>query len=363
MSPRNKGFTIVEIIVVVAVMAILSSMTAPALIQMIQKRDAETEKIVLDEITKALGRYAIAQNEIPNDDPTLNVGGEDWATLLASYTNYSADQLRIDTWGQERAYTSHQETERFLNTDINIAYATIHSSGVNIESEGGVGIPLGSVVNGFTTFAEHSDLSWWANSTAPVTQFANIGAEGDDLMTKFTNYQNIINNYNITLERAQSIAGALESYSQSKYTEALLFENALPDGDPAADPNINIRIYFPPSQPESGTDGALYSPYVISDMGGFSFGSDNRVASSTNDALRYTEMVQLMRLLGLPDSYCCNAMERFDSGGDSVEKPFHYFSNPRPRGPGATGCGTRPSTGGNNLSPRLSLSIDAKTCG
>jgi hypothetical protein len=49
-------------------------------------------------------------------------------------------------------------------------------------------------------------------------------------------------------------------------------------------------------------------------------------------------MIDLMRILGLPDSHCCSAMEL---GVDDLPLPFYYYSNPR-RKVGA-GCDVRGS--------------------
>ena len=358
---RHAGFTMVEIIIVIGVMAVLATLTTPAIIQMMQKRDQESERLILIEITEALGRYALQNNEIPSDNPANNPGGDDWATLLASYTNYSQDQLRNDTWGNPRAYISHEESEVFLSVDITIGYATIHSRGVDRAAEAGTHIATGSVIDGFRVYGDRTSSAWWSNQANEVQVFGEVESGGDDLMVKFTNYQIVVDNYHTTLERFRAVAGILGTYAQAKYTEALAFDNALPDGHASKDPNVNIRLYYPPSLTQAGGDSALYSNYVQSDMANFSFGADGRVYSRNNNQLRRDEMVQLMRLIGLPDSYCCSALERFTTGGESYEMPFYYFSNPRPRG--ASGCGTRPSTRGDNLPPRLVLEVDSNTCG
>lgn len=360
-SARHSGFTLVEIIIVIGVMAILFSLTTPAIIQMMQKRDQESEKIILQEITQALDRYALHNNEIPSDNPASNPGGSDWAELLAGFTNFSADQLRTDTWGNSRAYISHEEVETFLNVGIQIGYATVLSRGINQNAEAGNHIAIGSTVNGFDTYASSTAGAWWSNQANETDAFAEVVAGGDDLMAKFTTYQTAVDNYHTTLDRFREVAEVLGTYAQSVYTEALSFDNSLPDDHPSKDPNVNIHVYYPPSQTQSGSDSASYSSYVTSDMGNFSFGGDNRVYARSTHITRRDEMIQLMRLLGLPDSYCCSALTRFTDGGDSYEMPFYYFSNPRPRG--SSGCGTRPSTGGNNLPPRLVLEIDSNTCG
>jgi|GEM_PF-1499917 len=359
-NPRHAGFSLVEVIIVVAVMAILATLTTPALIQFIQQRDEQTEQSVLLEIERALSLYAQSRNALPSDNATANPGNEDWATLLAPFTNLSERQLRTDAWDRDRAYISHAVTERFLDADIEISYITVHSGGINRDAEASSGIATGSTVDGAITFAGRNSSNWWKNQSNPVSAFGTVQAGGDDLLIKFTNYPNVIANYNLSLERLKNVSVALETYSKSKFTEALVFDNSLPDGSPSKDANINNRIYYPPSNTQAGTDSGLYSPFVTSDMSSFSF-SSSRVYSRGNDTRRRDDMIQLMRLLGLPDSSCCNALERFDSSGDSLEVPFYYFSNPRPRT--GTGCGTRPGVGQSSLPARLTTRSDASTCG
>lgn len=357
---RNAGFSLVEVIIVVAVMSILATLTTPALIQFIQRRDEQTEQTLLLEIERALSLYAQARNELPDDNSARNPGSDDWATLLSSFTNLSEDQLRRDVWDNERAYISHTTTERFLDADVEISYITVHSRGINRDAENDTGIAVGTTVDGTLSFGARTASGWWSNQSNPVNAFGTVQPGGDDLMIKFTNYPTVIDNYNTTLERIRDVSIAIETYSKSKFNEALVFDNSLPDGSPSKDPSINTRIYYPPSNTQAGSDAGRYSPFVVSDMADFNF-SSNRVYSRGNDSRRRDDMIQLMRLLGLPDSSCCNALERFDSGGESLEVPFYYFSNPRPRS--ATGCGARPGANDTSLPARLTTTSDSQTCG
>ena len=54
-------------------MAILATLTTPAIVQMMQQRDEATEQITLNEIADALQRYALDNNEIPSDNAAMEI--------------------------------------------------------------------------------------------------------------------------------------------------------------------------------------------------------------------------------------------------------------------------------------------------
>lgn len=346
----NKGFTLVEIIIVVAVMSLLLTMSFPALISFIQKRDEESEKLIQAEIAKAVNRYYVKNNTIPSDTASNNPGNEDWYDLLASLTNLSGDNIRYDTWGNERRYVSYIETETLLDSDFDIGYVSIHSRGADRELTNARGV----AVNSSGDFAPSTNGGWWKNRPNPTNAFANLESDGDDIYIKYTNRQNVMGGYEETLNRMGSLSKALESYAQAKYLETMIAE---PTND-----NIHLWIYYPRSNSSGGLNlyGASSNTdrLVLSDMDRFDFGGDNQVANSNNDTVRRAEMIELMRLLGLPDNHCCSALER-DSNGE--EKALFYFSNPRPR---SSGCGSRPGVNDPvKLPPRITTKNDSNTCG
>ena len=64
---NNKGFSLVELIIVIAIMAILVGVMAPQLIKYIEKSNVSADQQMLDTVYQAL-RYAIVETEVQEDD-------------------------------------------------------------------------------------------------------------------------------------------------------------------------------------------------------------------------------------------------------------------------------------------------------
>lgn len=95
---RNKGFSLVELIIVIAVMAILAGALAPMLIKYIEKSRRSTDLQTADSIQGALQRVLVDTNFPPD--------GTEQAVIIANEnTTYSdpatciADELFIELGG------------------------------------------------------------------------------------------------------------------------------------------------------------------------------------------------------------------------------------------------------------------------
>ena len=69
---NNKGFSLVELIIVIAIMAILVGVMAPQLIKYIEKSNVSADQQMLDTVYQAL-RYAIVETEVQEDDESRNL--------------------------------------------------------------------------------------------------------------------------------------------------------------------------------------------------------------------------------------------------------------------------------------------------
>ncbi|MFZ2586553.1 MAG: type II secretion system protein [Alphaproteobacteria bacterium] len=356
----KAGFSLPEIILVVSVMAIIASLSAPPLIEFMKRRDIQVEENTQNEIVKAMKLYLADRNTLPADTSLT------WADEVARYTNLSAQQIANDKWGKPRVYVRLVVTETFLGTPVDIFYVTLHSSGPNRKAEGGAATAGGETIanSGISTSSNNFDAltstGWWKNKatdTVRIDSFVAAQPAVDDMMIRFTDYADKIAKYNTSLERLQRISEALEVYSTTKYNEAAIACMTVP-----CTPSAEKYIYYPRSNDGATNPASYYGSNTATDL--TTYNSGNAIYNSdTDDTNRRTHMINLMRILGLPDEYCCNAMENIT--GTKNEVPFFYFSNPRPRT--AAGCGTRPDPAvGRTLPARMTvkgINEDTNVCG
>lgn len=319
--PRtNAGFTLAEMVIVIMVLAVLVTMSTPAIYQFLRQRDRQNEENVQMEIRKALQAYLADKNILPDED--------NWAVDLSGYTNLSTDQISNDTWGRPRAFITFKDPYRNLQgTNVEIFYATIFSAGPDGKADESIGVAVEN-----NAYASPDSADWWKNaagSPGPVQLFSQLSPSKDDIMTRFTDYPEKLERYNITLQRLDRISTAIESYAKNGYANKVVTCGSLPrdpstglTGDATCDNGAPERIiYYPKSLGVADTnDTANY------------YNTRVYVDNAQSDSSRRANMRDLMRLLGLPDDFCCSALSL---GSDGEPKPFYYFSNPRPRNAGS----------------------------
>lgn len=103
-TPRQKGFTLIEMLVVIAIIALLASMIVPAVSSALTRAQQTACMSNMRQIGQALMIYALENNE--NLPPTRHTAaaGESWITLLSPYLG-DMDRIRIcpaDPRGRER---------------------------------------------------------------------------------------------------------------------------------------------------------------------------------------------------------------------------------------------------------------------
>jgi prepilin-type N-terminal cleavage/methylation domain-containing protein len=372
----TSGFTLAEIILVVAVMAILVSLSTPAVMSFLQRRDIQAEENTLVEIAKAMKSYITDRNSMPAVTAVAancSSAPPNWAVEFSRYSNLSARQIACDTWDRPRAYAMFQRPDTFLGTTIDIFYASVHSSGPNLIANGASASAGGAAdstpgihINGNNFSNTNAGTTWWhrisSSDDAKIDAFVGMQPAVDDQLIRFTDYADKIEKYKKSLERLDRIAEALESYSRTKYNEAVFACGG------SCAPAPENRIFYPrAANPGAPNDSAAYYYSTIQDdLNTYNGGNAivNAGGSVANHNARREDMINLMRLLGLPDEYCCNALETYtpSTGAKPIEMPFYYFSNPRPRtGPSTCGGRPNPNTGG-TLPARLTITL-TNACG
>ncbi|MFZ2619728.1 MAG: prepilin-type N-terminal cleavage/methylation domain-containing protein [Alphaproteobacteria bacterium] len=367
----QKGFSIAEVVMVVAVLAVLVGMIISPIQTFITKQKKQQEENQITEITKAIEVFADRYGALPDDnaanngfcDADLDASGQStWYECLSAVSSLSGDQIRFDTWGNERRYVHYQSTGEILfGTAVPMHYATIFGRGANMTAEAGTDIPT-QVITGdvFREFKVATDTAWWANQASPETNFRNLNAVGDDDLIKYTDRGLKTEKYNETLNRLNKISEALATYANTKYLQAII----------AVEANAAKKVFYPPAR-DTGSGAtadsiANYGTGAVSDGATYAFSVSNRVENRGGtlalEQSRYDDMVKLMRLLGLPDSYCCNAMLRNTFDND-LERAFFYYSNPLVK-VGGSCASSRAKV--SDSAPRYlpaRLTIAADTCG
>jgi prepilin-type N-terminal cleavage/methylation domain-containing protein len=348
MKMDRRGFTLVELVIAVAVMAILIGATIPGVFEFIKMRDKQREQVALEEVRKAMQAYLAQNGSLPDDAIPATTP---WSEALASFSKLSADQIANDTWGRPRTYVATNFKRNINNLDVIINYATVVSMGENGKATSSTGVPVSG-----NAFAGSSNSGWWKKlgitDDDKVKYFSDVKVptDSDDLILKFNDYPEKLEAVNVTTQRLGKITDALESYSRANYAAWINYCGTLTRDAGGNTPDANCNNGMP--------ERIIYSPYgkrsgALADSASYFIPTANGVATTTsvlptsnsslkavvsnsnNDTTRRAEMVDLMRTLGLPDDFCCSAI---NAGSDNLPKPFFYFSNPVPMVGGA--CAT-----------------------
>ncbi len=362
----NSGFTMVEIIIAVAVMSILVTMSVPTVTEFMRQRDVRAEQTAQNEILKSFQSYLAANNPLPDDSITDTANPSHWSRLIGAYSGLGEEAVRRDIWGNNRHYIRFVRTENYLGTQIPINYFTLISPGPNRIATAAANANGGIPVDG-NSFASYDNSGWWSRQAVDATKiqrFSELVPGGDDLMVRYTDFSEKVARYNRTLERVAAINTALDVYSKQKYAEALV----------AGTPNAERLIYYPRANASGapGDNAAYYYSAVENDLNLYN-GGNAILSGDATGPQRRSHMVALMRILGLPDETCCSALHTVTGTQDEV--PLFYFSNPRART--TSGCAARPDPRDNNnngtcevgecqftLPPRITITYDANTtCG
>ena len=87
----NKGFSLVELIIVVAILAILVGLLAPQYLKYVEKSRKSADASNLDEMVRAIQVYAAdAEETLPEDRYTIRIG-KTATTVTAESATQKAD--------------------------------------------------------------------------------------------------------------------------------------------------------------------------------------------------------------------------------------------------------------------------------
>ena len=329
----QKGFTLPEVILIIAALAIVSTMALPDIALFFKRQSVEQEKVVLRDIQKALDSYARECNALPsltgnplraNCQLEGTTGPLTWYEALAAFSNLSAENIQKDVWENNRRYTHGINSRTYRQGPVNFHYATVRSVGEDRCDNTTTGLPC--PISPEATFTPDWDIS------ANLTSYEQFEVDGDDLMVKYTDNQRKIAAQDETVRRLERIIDALDRYAQARFNEEVH----------AGVTCISEKLFYPPSlqsevvshnnpnhpDPDCRNLGTnindRYGQAVLDDVLIIS-SADNWVDTQNVGLLpRRNAMITLMRILGLPEDHCCSAV---------TGVPFYYYSNP-PTGAG-----------------------------
>ena len=90
----NKGFSLVELIIVVAILAILVGLLAPQYLKYVEKSRKSADASNLDEMVRAIQVYAAdAEETLPEDKYTITIGKT--ATTVTAESAKKTDNVKV----------------------------------------------------------------------------------------------------------------------------------------------------------------------------------------------------------------------------------------------------------------------------
>jgi type II secretory pathway pseudopilin PulG len=282
---KLKGFTLAEVIIVTACLAVVIGLSVGDVRTMLEKQQYEQERLDLEEIKKALEIYAEQEGTLPSNttlcqaEKNLPTNSDIWTKELAKYSKLTSDRICFDMMGNPRQYNVKSYTKSYFTGayKYNVYYATVTSDGVNRINE----TPEWTTFDGASGFTQYNAL-------------------GDDLVVKFTDKDIKTAAYEKTIERIAELEKYLERYARSKRASARSLDI----------PEFDKYIMYPKDGRGSDTGSYL-------DTGVTGITSDLEVESIGEEL----SAVELTKILGVPEYLGENAM----TGGS-----LWYISNPGP---------------------------------
>lgn len=267
---KLAAFTLAEVIIVVAVLAIVLTMAMPDMTRLFVKQQEMMESLRLQEIHKALETYSRQEKTLPDDV------GDTWATELVKYSELSEKQILEDVWGKRRMYSMFTEEVSYMgdNQKYKVYYAFVLSGGKNQTVEAII-----------PTDADSFGREDYVVNTA--------GRRNDDLAVKYTDQIFKIELLEETLRRMEKLSLALAKYARVQQIKGIGIHKGQADD----------YIYFP-YDGKSGENNDYFS-------------SVDTIGGTGNEA------TELAKTLGLPAYYGENAISN---------KTMWYISNPGPDG-------------------------------
>ncbi|MEC9291638.1 MAG: type II secretion system protein [Pseudomonadota bacterium] len=354
MQKKSAGFTLPEMILVVVVLGIFLTMVFPDITRLIQFNAAKIQEANMKDIQLAVEARAKDADAIRADGAVLTDVSNTLINYLSPYTRLPRNRIAEDEWGQPLLLEHAVAFDTYRGVSITVNYFAALSTGVNKARDTAQG----------TAFPGAGGFG--ANLTA--ANYANLAAAGDDYLIKFTDYPQKIAVIDDAVKKLEAIERRLEAYAEARFAEYITVKEnwcttaprtttysndllACYAGEFAAgnQQDENKIVFYPADQVDSNnsrrnvygrsagpgsdrtntayatnltfTDGVDVAANSIAEFNPHTANTENFISNSHNAANRNNRgaaMVRLMRIIGLPDDYCCT----------SDGEPFYYYSLP-----------------------------------
>jgi len=100
----KKGFTLVELLVVIMIIALLASMVAPNLFNKLEDAQRKTTKTQLSNLSTALDSFRLDFGRYPTTEEGLAILSAKQSTLKKWNGPYLTKKLKDDAWGNPYVY-------------------------------------------------------------------------------------------------------------------------------------------------------------------------------------------------------------------------------------------------------------------
>ncbi len=151
---RGKGFTLVELIVVIAIIAVLAAILVPTMLGLVVKARVTSANNTASEIRKSINlmllqadyaNYGIIPDKLLKFDITVKTTGGDtvWTCSAAQEGAYRNGSSGGITWGSEQSYTTHsgegtdKRGEKMICAAISEKFPQIKNGAIVIVLKGG----------------------------------------------------------------------------------------------------------------------------------------------------------------------------------------------------------------------------------
>ncbi len=208
MNKSSRGFTLMEMIGVMAVLAILASVLAPSVFDTIDRAVAEAEEKNLSELGDALVSHILTTKNVPLQNRNS------WVPALTVYTSYPAEQTEFNQRGFRRRL--YVDPRFFGTTDASFPGYTQTTGLVTFPNSPRLML-ISNVkgnVPGPTNSSADFDAIWDQTASAPVLEDKNFKVHRINLRQYFhrvllTNANTQQPGYGLETQTAQPVPGAV----------------------------------------------------------------------------------------------------------------------------------------------------------
>ncbi len=214
---REQGFTLIEMIGVLAIMAILAAVIAPNVIKQLQSVRQDAEEESLGRLAEGLVSYVLENREIPQSGE----GSGTWSTNIATQTDLLAEKIYKNDLGVNRRYWFDPATDLNGLSNNSASYDQDTVSAANLSGNATTSTasapanPRAMLISDLTAGASNNILvasvAHTAANFAAVWNQTGILTESSTLKIKRINFSQLFNT--VTLQSGNGSLSARRSYS------------------------------------------------------------------------------------------------------------------------------------------------------